>query len=350
MCLSYSRRSLSNLIRNVIVKERKNQSQRTNRDGNNEPLERFTKALFDSRKDVFDYREHCKFKYNHESGEVDLIAWTEHNLYLIECKNSILPTSPFELRTTYDYIRKAEKQLDLSGSALRDENTKKYILGNWGIPIRDYEVHTLIVLGNRIFTSPNGFRHPVRYVHEMDMVFTGGYINSSFGKWRYWKNEEFDERDFLKFISVDDPLANDFFEAMTSYKMAVSVGEKRVERESYSLNILKHWELDDRNLVNMSTDEHMVMRANYSKKHNEMIEYIKSQNFIKNMPDLRTILTTDSTAAKRTIERIRLHQSSLSPDFLMLFPQGTIEEQQVLMSKYSDDMDPIEFWKVALNL
>ena len=36
----------SNLIRNVLVKERKSKSQQTNSDGVEEPLERFTKKLF----------------------------------------------------------------------------------------------------------------------------------------------------------------------------------------------------------------------------------------------------------------------------------------------------------------
>lgn len=268
----------SNLIRNVIVKERKNESQKTNSNGDNEPLERFTTALFDYRKDIFSYRAGCKFKYNGESGEIDLVAWSDKHLYLIECKNSILPTSPFELRTTYDYIRKAEKQLDLSKSALTDVKERKQLFNNWDIPTRDYEIHTLIVLGNRIFTAPNGFRHSVRYIHELYMVITGGDIHSSFGEWRYWKNTEFLEDDLIRFISEDDPLSNDFLEAMSPYKMILSAGRNKIERETYSLNIMRHWELDDRNLVNLSTDIHMRKREEYEKNHNEIIEQIIEQN------------------------------------------------------------------------
>lgn len=261
--------TISNLIRNVIVNERRNNSQTTNTDGNDDLLERFAKIIFDYQKKVFSHREHCKFKYNDMSGEVDIVVWSEQHLYLIECKNSILPTSSFELRTTYDYIRKAEKQLDLSNSALNDNYERNILLNSWSIPIRDYCVHTLILMGNRIFAAPNGFRHSIRYIHELDMILTKGIIESSFGKWRYWQNEEFSENDFLRYISADDPIGNSLLEAMTPFKMVVTCGNNRIERESYSLNIQKHWQLEDKTLVNLSTDDHMKLRAEFVKHYDD---------------------------------------------------------------------------------
>lgn len=265
----------SNLIRNVIVKERKLQKQNTNSDGVEEPLERYATDLFGYMKDVFSCRQHCSFKYRKELGEVDLVVWSDKHLYLIECKNSILPTSPFELRTTYDYIKKAEKQLDLSKAAITDKDYADTLLGNWGIPIKEYKIHTLILLGNRIFTAPNGFRHPVRYVYELYMVLTSGVINSSFGKWRYWENEEFAETDFIRFISDKDPMSNDFIDSMSPYTMFVNCGKYRIERESYSFNIMKHLELDDTNLANLSTKEHLDLRGEFRKKHDEVLQKLQ---------------------------------------------------------------------------
>lgn len=264
----------SNLIRNVIVKERKNASQKTNSNGEKEPLEIYAKKIFDCQQEIFSHKEGRKFKYNGQSGEVDLVVWSKNHLYLIECKNSILPTSPFELRTTYDYIKKAEMQLDLSSAALRESSSKKQILNNWGVPLRDYEIHTLILLGNRIYTAPNGFRHQIRYIHELFMLFSCGVINSSFGKWRYWQDEIFSEEDFIRFISENDPLSNDFLDAMSPFKLVLSCGEYKIERESYSLDIVKHWKLDDDNLVNQSEEIHMQMRAEHEKQHEEAINEI----------------------------------------------------------------------------
>lgn len=273
--------AVSNLIRNVIVKERKNDSQETNSNGASEPLEIYAKKIFDYQNEIFSHKEGRKLKYNGKAGEVDLVVWSERHLYLIECKNSILPTSHFELRTTYDYIKKAEDQLDLSSSALIDSASRKQILNNWGVPIRDYEIHTLILLGNRIFTAPNGFKHQVRYIHELYMILTGGEINSSFGKWRYWQKETFSEEDFIRFISEKDPLNNDFLEALCPVKLVISCEEYKIERESYSLNIVKHWEMDDKNLVNLSTEEQMKTRVDYEKKHEETIKEIRKNTAFK---------------------------------------------------------------------
>lgn len=265
----------SNLIRNGIVRGRQSNSQRTNSDGVEEPLETYAEKLFECKKDVFNHVTNCYFVYGDRAGEVDLVVWSKRHLYLIECKNPILPTSLFELRTTYDYIVKAQKQLDLSSEALHDDDFKERLLKSWGVPYTDYEIHTLILLGNRLFTSPNGFKHSVRYIHEIDMLFVDGIINSSFGKWRYWKNESFSENDFLRYISNDDPMLNDFLNAMNPYRIVITCGEHRIEKESYSLNILKHFELDDRNLVALNTDEHLKRRKEFQKKHEEMLEALK---------------------------------------------------------------------------
>lgn len=267
--------AVSNLIRNGIVRGRQSNSQRTNSNGVKEPLEIYAEKLFECKKDVFNHVNNCSFVYGDKSGEVDLVVWSKWHLYLIECKNSILPTNSFELRTTYDYIIKAQKQLDLSSKALHDDGFKEGLLKNWGIPYTDYEIHTLILLGNRIFTSLNGFKHSIRYIHELNMIFAGGIINSSFGKWRYWKNEEFSENDFLRYISNDDPMLNDFLDAMDPYRIVITCGDHRIEKESYSLNILKHLELNDRNLVALNTDEHLKKREEFQKKHEETLEVAK---------------------------------------------------------------------------
>lgn len=49
----------------------------------------------------------------------------------------------------------------------------------------------------------------------------------------------------------------------------------RIEQESYSLNILRHYELDDRNLVALNTDEHLKMREEFRKRHEETIQAVR---------------------------------------------------------------------------
>ena len=68
-----------------------------------------------------------------------------------------------------------------------------------------------------------------------------------------------------------------------------------------------------------------------------------------NRDEMTTILTTEPFAAKRTIDRIKLHTKSLSPDFIMLFPGQNLEEQRKLVEKSEEVDDPVEFWKEVLE-
>ena len=67
-----------------------------------------------------------------------------------------------------------------------------------------------------------------------------------------------------------------------------------------------------------------------------------------NKDDITKILTTESLAAKRTIERIKLHTDNLSPDFMILFPNHGIDDQRKLVEKSEQFDDPIKFWKSVL--
>ena len=49
-----------------------------------------------------------------ETMEVDLVAYREGNLFLLECKNAFHPTDPHEMRTSYGHIEKAARQLGRS--------------------------------------------------------------------------------------------------------------------------------------------------------------------------------------------------------------------------------------------
>ena len=66
-----------------------------------------------------------------------------------------------------------------------------------------------------------------------------------------------------------------FCDAMDPYRIVITCGDHRIEKESYSLNILKHYELDDRNLVALNTDEHLKRREEFQKEHEAALETAK---------------------------------------------------------------------------
>lgn len=238
--------TVSNLIRNAIVLSRKEQHTETNGDGKDDPLTAFACEIFEERGDAFQVAANRQFRFQGREGETDLVVWSKEHLYLIECKNAILPTDAYEQRTTYDYLRKAEAQLDLSRAALREPTAGKQILQNWGIEPAEREIHTVILLGNRVFSAPNSFRHPVRYIYELYMVLTKGMIYSSFGTWRYWEAENFQESDLLRFLSDTEPLSMCMYQAMDPYHKTMTCGNRKVRFATYRLDADREMENRDR--------------------------------------------------------------------------------------------------------
>ncbi len=177
---------------------------------------------------------------------MDVLAWSDDRIYIIECKNAILPSNSHEIRGTYDHLQKAFQQLDFSKEALSDETFQNQYFPNWGIPKKERSVHTCVLLGNRLFTVPNGLRHSVRYAYEFNMMLTSGMIYSNLGRWSCWKETEFSDDDLARFLSDEDPLSNSFIHAMVPYREIINCRGRIFELHSYMYNALKHLELQDR--------------------------------------------------------------------------------------------------------
>src|SRR5207248_11416694 len=68
---------------------------------------------------LFRSRSSVKYKYAQRAGDLDTLALIEDVLFVFECKNSLHPCSPFELRTSFDHLVEAQDQLDRTTSAVR---------------------------------------------------------------------------------------------------------------------------------------------------------------------------------------------------------------------------------------
>lgn len=238
----------SNIARNSLVLARVRKIQAANSDGQNDPLQLFCEMSF--RKCSFDYqtRPNVKFKYREKEGEIDFLAWSDSRIYIIECKNAILPSSSHEIRATYEHIQKASSQLDLSSEALQDKTFQKTYFSQWGISPRNRTIHTCILLGNRLFAVPNGMKHPIRYAYELNMILTSGTVNSSFGHWSYWVGEQFTDEDLARYLSDADPLSQSFLESMEPYTETICCQGKKMQLSSYAFDFLLNLEIQDEHL------------------------------------------------------------------------------------------------------
>jgi hypothetical protein len=96
----------SNAIRNLYASQYKINNLKILLDGSKD-------ALVDKLSDAFHAASIKNYKQTSiPKTDIDLFAILGDTLFLFECKQSLHPVSIFDLRTTYDYIKKAEKQLD----------------------------------------------------------------------------------------------------------------------------------------------------------------------------------------------------------------------------------------------
>lgn len=264
---------VSNSFRNVIVRARSRNNQVVNSDGRNNPLERKCEECFSDSSYSFEYKRGLPFKYNGKEGEIDFLAWSDNSFYVFECKNAILPTNTFELRTTFDYMEKAEQQLDLIQKALTDSNFQNQYFRNWNISDtkKKREIFTCILLGNRVFSTYCKGKHPVRYIYELDMVLNDGIIKSELGTWRYWKNETFSEEDLKLFLSEGDILSKSLLGAMSEYHEYISYMNKEVEYTSYKLDSYELIKKQDEYFTVISKNEELRNKIEKCINYSEII-------------------------------------------------------------------------------
>lgn len=258
----------SNITRNSLVSARSRKILAANSDGQNDPLELFCKKSFDECSFSYQTRANVKYKYRGEQGEIDFLAWSDSRIYIIECKNAILPTSSHEIRATYEHIQKASRQLDMSSKALRDETFQKTYFSQWGISPGKRTVHTCVLLGNRLFAVPNGMQHPVRYAYELNMILTSGIVNGNLGQWSCWSGEQFVDEDLDRYLSDADPLSKSFLESMEPYTETFCCRGKKIQLCSYVYNPLLHLEKQDKflRIINRNEEERKKIEALLHKK------------------------------------------------------------------------------------
>lgn len=87
-------------------------------------------------------------------GDVDVLAMIDGRLLAFECKNSLVPASSHELKTSLDYIEKAASQLTLFQKRISNVKFRDWLRKKTGWPIfTDAHVSTCIVSSNRMFAG-----------------------------------------------------------------------------------------------------------------------------------------------------------------------------------------------------
>lgn len=225
----------SNLVRNLLVHYKKRLTLQGPTDV--DPMQESLKnALLGAKflvKDEFDPGTIA------DPREIDLIAYKDGHLFLIECKNSFHPCNVYERRTTYDYIKYASQQLNLRKSWLADpaKQTAAFRTLGWDVPVTT-NIHTCIALGNRVYNGLILDGHPVRSVHELLNVLLRGIVSLRNEKFRLWKHDQFEVSDFIKQLGPNSTVA-DFSDSMYGVHRKMRIGSSALNYNSLALDFQK---------------------------------------------------------------------------------------------------------------
>lgn len=168
--------------------------------------------------------------------DIDVCAVFEDTLFIFECKQSLHPVSPYDLRTTFDYIQKAESQLGkISGMF---ESGELMVLLERKLKIRTdgiKHIVSCIVLSNRLFNG-NIFQYPVRNIHEIKNMLLNGEMHTEEGTFSVWKEGELTKDFMLDYFSLTNELTDLLKNSLSSRTLTYEFTEPPILFDSYYLD------------------------------------------------------------------------------------------------------------------
>jgi hypothetical protein len=171
------------------------------------------------------------------NGEVDVVALLGGFLFAFECKNSLLPASTYEIRTSYDHIVRAAHQLSRFAELYRQHEFRDYLAAKLRWPIaHDTQLVTCIIVGNRMFPGLRLDGHAVRASYEMANFIASGTIMIAGNEVRLWSGADFSGEDLRRYIE-EDLLQRPTFDSMADCTEEYVFGESVFRWKTYVLNM-----------------------------------------------------------------------------------------------------------------
>ena len=207
----------SNMLRNLLYTQRK-KVQESNSDS---PMQHLVAGALRAR--FPQLAENKKLRFDGSLLEIDIVTIVERKLLLIECKDAFHPCGLHELRTSYDHVRKARKQIDRLRRVLQIPDVLHRLCTSlqWDVNAVD-GILTCIVTGNRIFNGYTIGDHPIRPAYEMINMLVAGTVQIQEEKFCVWRKSQFEPQDLLDYLAgttVYDDLFGAFVPAERSYKL-----------------------------------------------------------------------------------------------------------------------------------
>jgi hypothetical protein len=169
--------------------------------------------------------------------DIDVFITYDNTIFIFECKHNLLPTSAYDLRTTYDYIKKAEKQLDKIKEEFTKGNLIKLLEKKHNVKLDHISnIICVIVLSNRMFNG-NIFRYPIRNINEIDNLFNRGTMRTENGKFWIWKQKHLTIDDLLEYFSLENYFISLFYGSLTEKVKKYQLKDITISFETFSLDM-----------------------------------------------------------------------------------------------------------------
>jgi len=188
----------SNVFRNSLLVIGK----RLYEDGKVDPLVDLIADAFE--KQGLSPQTRVNYAWGDERGEADVLILIDHILFVLECKNSLVPTGPHEIRTSLDYVEEAATQLSRWRKNFNDLNFREWLAKKTGLAIDDKTcLVTGIIMSNRMFMGYRIDGHPVRGAYELEHFIREGNISMGDEVFSYWEGNVLSAKDLRRYFEQD---------------------------------------------------------------------------------------------------------------------------------------------------
>jgi len=229
--LTLSLFAMGNTLRNLYAIGYKSSNPNLLTDGQIDPVAEILQTTFSGK----GYQTATSVNYEQKT-DIDFMTVIDDTLIICECKQSLLPTSIHDLRTPYDYIKKAERQLDIYNEDFEKGDlianiAKKNVIDLNGVS----KVVTCIISSNKMFIG-NEFKYPVRNINEIGHFISTGNIKTYDGEFNTWKGNDFALVDLLEYLG-DNELLGVMYESLEGYEIVRKFDAIMVHETSYLLPV-----------------------------------------------------------------------------------------------------------------
>lgn len=230
----------SNIVRNIIQHSYTVNNKFVTKRNGHDTLSRKCREVFEENTH-FEAKDSLKMKYKKNDIEIDTIAYNADTIICIECKNPLLATSSYEMRSTLQLRAKGGDQLKKLERAFDNEQWKINFFSDNNIPFNNQKIIYLIVFGNRLLSNSYHKKYPVRGINEVDMILNRGKVDLYYLDEKesisIWANSEFEVEDLLKYLSEDNSIVNCKINAMEKrFFTETDLKGRNLQYQTYIMN------------------------------------------------------------------------------------------------------------------